>query len=72
MVLWPLLKLDNPGGMTSPEHEPERNSREKQRTEQNSREQKRVTAQPTTDTPAAKKPRQTPTVSVATGIFPKN
>ena len=51
---------------------PERNSREKQRTEQNSREQKRVTAQPTTEAPAAKKPRQTPTVSVATGIFPKN
>ena len=47
-------------------------SREKQRTEQNSREQIRVTAQPTTEAPAAKKPRQTPTVSVATGIFPKN
>ena len=46
-----ILTNDNPGGMTSPEHEPERNSREKQRTEQNSREQKRVTAQPTTDTP---------------------
>ena len=57
-----ILTNDNPGGMTSPEHEPERNSREKQRTEQNSREQKRVTAQPTTEAPAAKKPRQTPKI----------
>ena len=62
-----ILTNDNPGGMTSPEHEPERNNREKQIKEQNNREQKTQT----TEAPAAKKPRQTPTVSVATGIFPK-
>ena len=62
-----ILTNDNPGGMTSPEHEPERNNREKQIKEQNNREQKTQT----TEAPAAKKPRQAPKVSVATGIFPK-
>ena len=47
--------------------EPERNNREKQIKEQNNREQKTQT----TEAPAAKKPRQAPKVSVATGIFPK-